>query len=161
MNPTYQKATAYSLSSVKVAKFASHETLCFQAKIERDGVVVGSVENGGTGGCHFIDFVSAEEREAFKAAAATLPPYDFSSWGGSTDTPRDSEGLVDWLLAEYEAKKHAKKYATFFQAKADGTVDPTDGYSFLKFGRKKAAKDDPRLVAWLSNQPNDVVVVEA
>lgn len=39
-----------SLSAVKHAKFASHETYCYTAKLAIDGIVVAMVENDGQGG---------------------------------------------------------------------------------------------------------------
>ncbi len=40
------------LNNLKVSKFASHETTCFQAVLNVEGHDVAMVENDGQGGCH-------------------------------------------------------------------------------------------------------------
>jgi hypothetical protein len=68
--------TRITLRNLKVAEFASEETLCFKAVVLFDGEPVGDAENDGHGGCTFVrprkdSRTRLAQAEAF---AKSLPP---------------------------------------------------------------------------------------
>lgn len=92
--------------SVKVAKFASEETLCFEAKVVIDGKVVGTVRNDGHGGCS-----NYEPRSLFDTLtthAKTLP--DITAYG--TTLSMDADLVIDELVQDFIARKDFKKAIT-------------------------------------------------
>ena len=61
-----------TLRNIKHSKFASQETLCFEASIYVDGVRRGTVENSGRGECnheHWIDRTFGEKVRVHKDTA--------------------------------------------------------------------------------------------
>ena len=89
--------------NVKVAKFASEETLCFEAKVVINDVVAGTVRNDGHGGCN-----NYEPRSLFDTLnkhAKTLP--DITKY----DPPlkMDADLVIDFLVQDYLAAKDFKK----------------------------------------------------
>jgi hypothetical protein len=89
--------------NVKVAKFASEETLCFEAKVVIDGKVAGSVRNQGHGGCN-----NYEPRSLFDTLnkhAKTLP--DITKYDPPLKMTADL--VIDSLVQDYLAEKDYKK----------------------------------------------------
>jgi hypothetical protein len=150
---TYDFHPRFALTAVKTCDFASEETLCFQANITLDGKKVGSVSNDGHGGCDSFSFVDKAARALFDEEAAKLP--EETDWNGEP-RKRDAEDFVQWLLAEADMKKHAKKYITFL---SEGDTEP-GGFGYLKVGRKKAPASDAGAIAYLEeNRPGVTLVV--
>ena len=70
------------LKKKKVCKWASEETICFQAELWIDGKNCGMVSNDGKGGAHRFD-MSKEFRPTLAQAEAyckTLPPVKCESF---------------------------------------------------------------------------------
>lgn len=79
----------FALKAFKHAKFASHETECFEAKLALDGKVIGEARNEGSGGPTFVHF----------KAGFAIPDM----------TGAEIEEMVDDLVAEeLDKKEHAK-----------------------------------------------------
>lgn len=151
---TYDFHPRFALTAVKICDFASQETLCFQANITLDGKKVGSVSNDGHGGCDLFSFTDKAARALFDEEAAKLP--EDTDWNGNP-RKRDAEDFVQWLLAEAEMRKLAKKYLVFL---AEGQTEPTLEFDLIHRGRKRARKDDALALAWLeANKPNATLIV--
>jgi len=144
-----------SLAAVKVCKWASEETMCFTATVKIDGKKVGTVSNEGRGGCDYEDFNSKDAREFYQAEAKKLPLWEME-WDGKVETcEQGTEGLTAILIAEFEARKHAKKYFTYINL--DEKHDITT-FSWLKQGGKKVRNDHPGIADFVAK--NNVAVVE-
>jgi hypothetical protein len=83
-----------------------------------------------------------------------LPPYTYSD---GTTLERGLDGLIDVLLAEHEAREHARRYFTFIPA--GGSIER--GFSYLKVGQRKVRADDHPVIGAFLTDNSDVVVVEA
>ena len=95
--------TRITLKKLKVAEFASEETLCFSAQVLFDGNKVALARNDGRGGCTFIDPMPGTGPALAEAEryAKTLPPVTSSystGKGQKTFTIKvDLEYVVDHL----------------------------------------------------------------
>lgn len=101
-------APSLTVKNVKVAEFASEETLCFEASLYVNGKRAAVVSNDGHGGSHsyhVIDRAAFAQAEA--AAAGADLPFDFERL----------DQLVDNLVGDYEEQKRlrrlAKRYTLF------------------------------------------------
>lgn len=92
-----------SLSNVKHAAFASHETDCFSAKVYIDGKLAGSVSNDGQGGANLYQPHALGEQLA--AYAATLPTYESC---GMTIQP-DADYVIGRLFDDHQARTQLVK----------------------------------------------------
>jgi hypothetical protein len=132
--------TRISISKLKVAKFASEETLCFEATVLLDGNAFATASNDGHGGCTFIRPISrATEKQLDEASAyaKSLPDVEteFKNGDGSAFVFRmDLEHLIDELVnetltrREMEAryKRTMKKAAIFIKDGKVWTSKPRD-----------------------------------
>jgi len=151
---TYSFHSRFALAALKVSDFASEETLCFQASITLDGKKVGTASNDGHGGCDRIHFTDKAARTLFTEEAAKLPLRE--RFDGKK-VERDDEDFIQWLLAEADMKKLAKKYLVYLPA---GVTEPTPEVGLIKRGRKRAAKDDIVALRWLeTNKPDATLIV--
>jgi hypothetical protein len=88
-----------TITKLKIAKFASEETLCFQATVLFDGIVFAEASNDGHGGSTFVRALPGKSQrmadaEAFAASIATEETFD----GHLTD-------IVDDLVCAEEERK--------------------------------------------------------
>ena len=95
--------TRITISGLKVAKFASEETLCFSAKVAFDGVIFAAASNDGHGGCTFVRALEGKSQrmadaEAFAATIATEKTFD----GHLTD-------IVDDLVCAEDDRKTVER----------------------------------------------------
>jgi hypothetical protein len=114
------------LKNIKYSEFASHETSCYEATIYIDGKKVGTVENGGYGGCDSVH--PYEVAQQIDAYAKALPPL-VSKWiDPDTGKPAEMEQthetifgniLSDWLHAK-DLKRMMAKRVLF--VKEDGLI---------------------------------------
>lgn len=113
--------TTFSLKSLKIAQFASEETLCFNASLYADGKKVATVGNDGHGGAHHIRW----DRKLKSDRIADLSA-DLKAQGGAIDpellevvTREDGstyclEGMawelvIDELVAREEVRKEVRR----------------------------------------------------
>lgn len=141
-----------SLTAIKICKWASEETMCFTANICLDGKKAGDVRNSGHGGCHEMHFSNKDALELLKSEAKAMGDYE--AFGMTLS--RDVEDLIDIMVAEFEAYKHAKKYFTFIN---NDKGDSIETFSSLKQGGKKVRNDHPGIPAFV--EKNNITVVEA
>ena len=95
------------LKNIKYSEFASHETSCYEATIYIDGKKVGTVENGGYGGCDTVHPYHVVQQ--IDAYAKTLPPVVCKWIDPDTGKPAEMEQnhetifgdiLNNWLHAK-------------------------------------------------------------
>lgn len=92
------------LKKVKVCKFASEETTCFEAEIWIDGKKSGYVSNDGKGGCdHFTPPQLGIDLNAF--AKATLGEQSFECGGKSYQYTANADTLIGGLLDQHLDQK--------------------------------------------------------
>ena len=89
--------------NVKVAKFASQETLCFEAKIVIDDKVVGTVTNAGHGGCN--EYHPWSIHDTLTVHAKTLP--DITRYTPALRMTADL--VIDFLVQDFIAARDYKK----------------------------------------------------
>ena len=151
---TYQSKISprLSLTAIKICKWASEETMCFTANICLDGKKEGYVSNSGHGGCNEMHFSNNDALELLKSEAEKTPDYE--AFGMTLSV--DADDLIDIMVAEFEARKHAKKYFTFIN---DDKGDSIETFSSLKQGGKKVRNDHPGIARFVAQ--NNITVVEA
>lgn len=89
-----------TIKNLKVAEFASDETLCFSCSVYADGVKQGTAKNQGHGGPNFYEF----DTRSLEAYAAPLPPVKYE--GG--EYPTDLDVIVDALIQEELKRREIK-----------------------------------------------------
>ncbi|WP_272569970.1 hypothetical protein [Providencia sp. PROV255] len=110
--------TRITLTSLKVAAFASEETWCFEAKVCLDGKAIANAHNSGTGGCTFILAMDGKDKllEEAEAFAKSLPDLvsDFKDPQTGTNMllSVDLEMLVDCIVTDMQ---HEKKLRARFK----------------------------------------------
>ena len=104
--------TRITLANLKVAEFASEETLCFRAVVVFDGVAIADAENDGRGGCTFLrarkgSHEKLAEAEAFAKALPPLLMNHDEPGGTSRQVPIDITLplLVDELAEEMQNER--------------------------------------------------------
>jgi hypothetical protein len=107
------KQTRISLIRLKVADFASQETLCFEATVLLDGIPIAQAHNEGSGGMTMLRAITGAEAKLAMAEtfAKGLPPL-ISKYPDPHDAtrrlelPMSLEFLVDLLAGdEHENKR--------------------------------------------------------
>ena len=159
---TFAPISTYSLTNVKVAEFASDETLCFRANIMQGRKKIATVSNDGHGGPDWMQFVNKEEEKLFMQEAHKLRVKKFLAEldamhpdkPNSNHTEYEMSSLVEQMMEEAQAMKHAKTWFTYLQ---DG--NDIGSYSMLKMGRKKVPHNHPALKKWLEENGSDIVLV--
>ena len=101
-----------TLKHLKVADFASEETLCFNATVLFDGVAIAEARNDGHGGSTFIRALGGQaarlaEAEAF---ASSLPPDTLEGGiSGEDDDPLVIDITLDYLVDHLAEAQHAER----------------------------------------------------
>lgn len=84
----------------------THDGVAFVAKLRKDGKIVGSIQNDGTGGDTWVNFLSRADASAFGELAARWT----GTWGGADyQFPHTEESVVMALVAEAEVTKQLAK----------------------------------------------------
>lgn len=105
------------IKNLKVAEFASEETLCYEATIYVDGVRAILARNDGHGGADYYNAtgISDAAKDAFRVAmdkiaahVKTLPPMDMSAYG-SEPLAMDMEMFISGLVADIQLVKSIKR----------------------------------------------------
>jgi hypothetical protein len=132
------KQNRISLKRLKVAEFASEETLCFEATVLLDGLTIAQASNEGHGGMTFLRPIRGAES---KLAAAEAFAKELPALTSEYDDPKDPtrklelpmslEFLVDLLAgAEHENKRFRAAFRRDFKRKVIFVVD--NGLRYLK-----------------------------
>ena len=101
----------YDLKKLKICKFASQATLCFEAELIKNGKLVAHISNAGRGGADLMHFVTPVARCEFEAYIDSLPmetsPYPELS---KDDIKVDAEEFIQRLIHISESKKKLKRW---------------------------------------------------
>lgn len=155
-----------SIKHLRVADFASEETLCFSATVLFDGKPVAEASNDGRGGATYLrplsrDRTSLAEAEAF---AATLADYVMDD--DATDDPSKRltiamtlDFLVDLLVEDMHSNR--KLRAAFQRDIGNKALFIRQGrLVFVKGVKLKTVPDRPRLYQQIRDQfGSDIVVL--
>lgn len=132
--------------NVKEAKFASEETMCFQATVVVDGKVMGTVSNDGHGGGNNYDGVGSNRwrfEAMLKEWAKTLPPFkDFEGEMMAHDVDTAIDDLVHEFLTRRDLDRKLKGHVVL--KKADGklyTVKLAKGIDTKAYAAKYVGRD--------------------
>ncbi len=156
-----------SLKNLKVADFASEETLCFTATVLFDGEPIADANNDGHGG---MTFVRARDGKRSKLAeaeefAASLPP-DVTEYDDPQDRSRKLtiEITLDYLVDHLANTMHADKKirAAFNRDIGNKVLFVKDGkLLFLKGVKLKTITDRPAYFARLRAAQKQPIVILA
>ncbi len=115
---TIIKQSRITLKSLKVAQFASEETLCFTATVLFDGIAIAHARNDGRGGSTFLHCQEGKNAQLSEAEqfARGLPPMQFEGGvTGQDDTPLVIDMTLDFLVDQLAETMHAdRKLRTAF-----------------------------------------------
>ncbi|RQR79199.1 hypothetical protein DIE11_17560 [Burkholderia sp. Bp9012] len=153
------------LKNLKVADFASEETLCFSATVLFDGKPIAEARNEGFGGpTHLRPLTGAQAALAeAEAYASTLPPYTFNrpgSTGPSSDDALDMslDFLVDLLAEELHAGR--KLRAAFNRDIGNKALFVRDGtLKYLKGVKLKAYPNQSVVFARIREKFGGTIVI--
>jgi len=134
-----------TVKNVKIADFASEETLCFQATVYVDGKRAFTAHNDGHGGSNYYKPLKGSNRDLIKSVekyAATLPeiettfifPSPVSTLMEATVQP-DIDHLVNEAVEDFQIHKDIKRLLKRVAIYEDGKI-----YTFTIAG-----KDAPRV----------------
>ena len=104
------KQDRITLKNLKVADFASEETLCFNATVVFDGTPIAEARNDGHGGSTFLHALNGKagllaQAEAF---AKGLPPAPLDL-GHESEDPHYIDMTLDFLVDELADAMHAER----------------------------------------------------
>jgi len=109
-----------TLKAFKHAKFASEETVCFEANVYANGKKIGYAQNDGRGGCTDVRTFDAKEKPLMDEVDAyfkTLPEEEHSyESGGKTHTYTSQPSLED-VVYGIACKLETCKGVTAFRLK--------------------------------------------
>ncbi|MDE9446851.1 hypothetical protein KKJ04_14870 [Xenorhabdus bovienii] len=155
-----------TLTSLKIAEFASEETTCFEAKLRFDGKIIGTAQNDGKGGCTLLYPVAGKKQdfEAAKKYAESLPALEIGlpdDKGAKIPLVMDLELLVDELVIEKNRQKKIRaKFKRDFPKKImfvrDGKVFSINGIELRTENDKAIAYQQVRKI----NGKNIVILSE-
>ncbi|VFR32251.1 FIG01218499: hypothetical protein [plant metagenome] len=167
---THLNQTRVTLKSLKVAEFASEETLCFTATVLLDGQPIAYAKNDGHGGSTFLSPCVAGEaarerlREAF-AYAESLPAEVTDYPAANDESQRLTIDItLDYLVDHLAETMHAdRKIRSAFQRDIGNKVlFIKDGkLLFVKGAKLKAIADKPAYFAALRARQNQPIVILA
>lgn len=130
---TIIKQDRIALKSLKVAQFASEETLCFTATVLFDGVAIAQARNDGRGGSTFLHALEGKAAQVSDAEqfARGLPPAQFEGGvTGQDDTRLVINITLDFLVDHLAETQHTdRKLRTAF------TRDIGNKVLFIKNGK--------------------------
>ncbi len=166
---TFATQQRVTLKHLKVAEFASEETLCFSATVLFDGKPIAHANNDGHGGATFLrPLQGPEARDRLhdaEAFATSLPP-EITDYPDPHDSARTMtidmtlDYLVDCLAEQLHTDKKVrslfnrdmKNKILFFQG---------DRLLFVKGIKPKAITDRPAFFAKLrARQGDDIVILD-
>ena len=154
-----------TLKNLKVADFASEETLCFTATVVFDGKPIAEARNDGNGGSTFLRALNGKaallaQAEAF---AKGLPPAPLDL-GQPGEEPHYIEMRLDFLVDELADAMHTdRKVRTLFNRQiGDKVLFVKDGkLKFLKGVKLKTIADRKAYFAALRARQAQPIVILA
>ncbi len=161
---TITKQNRITLKNLKVADFASEETLCFNATVVFDGTPIAEARNDGHGGSTFLRALNGKaallaQAEAF---AKGLPPTPLDL-GQEGEDPHYIDMTLDFLIDELADAMHAERKVRAAFNRALGNTVPIikDGnLLFIKGIKLKAIADRAAYFAKLrSRQAHPIVIL--
>lgn len=167
---THLNQTRVTLKSLKVADFASEETLCFTATVLFDGQAVAYAKNDGRGGATFVwpRVAGGSAREHLRQALAyaeSLPP-EMTEYPDPNDSTRrlTIDITLDYLIDHLAETMHAeRKLRSAFQRDIGNKVLFVKGGKllFVKGAKLKAIADKPAYFASLRARQDKPIVILA
>lgn len=164
---TLIKQDRITLKNLKVAEFASEETLCFSATVLFDGVAVAEARNDGHGGSTFLHALQGKrdllsEAEQF---AKSLPPATLDCGvSDEDDNPLIVDVTLDFLVDQLADTVHGnRKLRAAFSRDIGNKVLFIKGGKllFLKGIKLKAIADRPAYFAALRARQAQPIVILA
>lgn len=165
MPSTFQQRI--TLRNLKVAEFASEETLCFSATVLFDGKPIAHASNDGHGGSTFLrplqDPDSRDRLQEAESFAKSLPP-DVTDYPDPNDSARKMtiEVTLDYLVDCLAEQQHTdKKVRSLFNRDMNNKVLflKGDRLLFLKGIKPKTIADKPVFFAKLRAKQGDNIVI--
>jgi hypothetical protein len=101
-----------SLKGLKIAKFASQETLCYQVTVLLDGTPALLAQNDGHGGSdyfHPAPKATKEQRETILALATEWVQEHGPDWAREGQLHKSGEGALEMLVADLIADAEEEK----------------------------------------------------
>jgi len=155
-----------TVKNVKIAEFASEETLCFQATVYVDGKRAFTAHNDGRGGSNFYYPLKGGNRDAIKSVvkyAAALPEIETTlpATDGSDDYfsyQPSIDYLVNEAVEDFQIQKDVKRLLKKVAIFDDGKI-----YTFNIAGRDaprvrvQIEERHPKCII-LNNEPLDEAV---
>ncbi|SFT71452.1 hypothetical protein [Paraburkholderia aspalathi] len=155
-----------TLKNLKVADFASEETLCFTATVLFDGDPIADAHNDGNGG---MTFVHARESKSPRLAAASafaesLPAVDLNHGDGDAGEPHLCNVTLDFVIDLLAEAMHVdrKMRAAFRRDIANKVLFVRDGeLRYLKQVRLTAITNRPAYFAQMRARHATPIVILA
>jgi len=159
------KQDRITLKNLKVADFASEETLCFSATVVFDGTPIAEARNDGHGGSTFLQALNGKaalltQAEAF---AKGLPPAPIDL-GQEGEDPHYIDMTLDFLVDELADAMHAERKvrSAFNRDIGNKVLFIKDGkLKFLKGIKLKAIADRKAYFASLRARQAQPIVILA
>ena len=154
---TITKQNRITLKNLKVADFASEETLCFTATIVFDDTPIAEARNDGHGGSTFLRALNGKaallaQAEAF---AKGLPPTPLDL-GQEGEDPHYIDMTLDFLVDELADAMHAER-----KVRAAFNRDIGNKVLFIKGIKLKAIADRAAYFAKLRSRQAQPIVILA
>lgn len=146
---TIIKQDRIALKNLKVAQFASEETLCFTATVLFDGVAIAQARNDGRGGSTFLHALEGKAVQLTEAGqfAKGLPAARFEGGiTGQDDAPLVIDMTLDFLVDQLADNLHTdRKLRAAFTRDIGNKVlfIKNDRLLFLKGVKLKTIVDRP------------------
>ena len=159
------KQNRITLKNLKVADFASEETMCFSATVVFDGTPIAEARNDGHGGSTFVRALNGKaallaQAEAF---AKSLPPAPLDL-GQEGEDPHYIDMTLDFLVDELADAMHAERKvrAAFNRDIGNKVLFIKDGkLLFIKGIKLKAIADRAAYFAKLRSRQAQPIVILA
>ena len=151
------KQDRITLKNLKVADFASEETMCFSATVVFDGTPIAEARNDGHGGSTFVHALNGKaallaQAEAF---AKGLPPAPLDL-GHEGEDPHYIDMTLDFLIDELADAMHAER-----KVRAAFNRDIGNKVLFIKGIKLKAIADRKAYFASLRARQAQPIVILA
>ena len=154
---TITRQDRITLKNLKVADFASEETLCFTATVMFDGRPIAEARNDGHGGSTFVRALQGQAALLAQAEefAKSLPPASLDV-EREDDEPLLIDMTLDFLVDQLADAMHAeRKLRTAFNRDIGNKV------LFIKDGKLKGIADRAAYFAKLRSRQDQPIVILA